>query len=223
MLSDYTKKVQETFLLHEDPTQGAAMSKYMRNKFEYFGINSPTRKDISKPLLSKQEIPAMNDIPDITREFWNLPQRELQYFTLDLLQKFIKKCPADWIDLFEELIITKSWWDTVDGVAPNLVGYLFQRFPTLLESYTNQWMDSENIWLQRSCLLFQLRYKHDTDFELLKSFIEPLAASDEFFIRKAIGWSLRQYAKFNQQAVIQYVAKQPLSKLSRTEALKHLQ
>lgn len=82
-------------------------------------------------------------------------------------------------------------------------------------------MDSENIWLQRTCLIFQLRYKKETDFELMQSYIIRLAAQKEFFIRKAIGWALRQYAKENPEAVKDFIARQELSNLSKREALKH--
>ena len=126
----------------------------------------------------------------------------------------------DWIDLYEKLIIQKSWWDSVDGLAATQVGGHFKKYPGLIGEYTAKWMDSGNIWPQRTCLLFQLKYKDNTDFELLTSFIEPLAGSKEFFIRKAIGWALRQYSKFNPQVVVDYLEVQQLSNLSRREALK---
>jgi len=220
MLSNYTQQVLEVFKLHEDPSLAISMSKYMRNKFEYFGINSPTRKEISKPLLAHTFIPEADKIPGIIMELWNQPQRELQYFALELLQKYAKKSPAEWIYLYVELITTKSWWDSVDGLAANQVGGHFKRYPDLIEDLTDKWMASKNIWLQRTCLIFQLRYKHDTDFELMKSFIIPLVASNEFFIKKAIGWALRQYGKFNPKAVIDFVEHQSMSHLSRKEALK---
>ena len=129
MLTNYTQQVLDVFKLHEDPSLAGSMSKYMRNKFEYFGINSPTRKEISKPLLSRKYTPDLEKIPDIVMELWNEPQRELQYFTLDLLQKYVRKSPVEWINLYEELITTKSWWDSVDGLAANQVGSHFQKYP----------------------------------------------------------------------------------------------
>lgn len=220
MHPSYTNNVIEVFKTHGDLTHRKSMSKYMRDKFDFFGINSPRRKEISKPLLARKALPEIKEIPSIARELWQQPQRELQYFALDLLQKFLKKCPADWIKLFEELITQKSWWDTVDGLAANQVGTHFKRFPELIDEYTKGWMDSGNIWLQRTCLIYQLKYKGDTDFELMKSFISPLVDSHEFFIKKAIGWALRQYGKFNPQAVHKYVGQQPMSALSKKEALK---
>jgi 3-methyladenine DNA glycosylase AlkD len=220
MISNYTSQVLEVFKLHEDQAKAGPMSKYMKDKFAYFGINSPTRKEISKSLLARQVIPQMVEVPAVARELWHQPQRELQYFTLDLLSKYSRHAPEVWIDLYEELISTKSWWDTVDGLAANQVGEHFQRYPELGDKYTKRWMASGNIWLQRTCLIFQLRYRKQTDFELMKSFIIPLAGSKEFFIRKAIGWSLRQYSKFEPARVIDFVESQPMSHLSKKEALK---
>ena len=136
----------------------------------------------------------------------------------DIQVKFTGLRPGE--KLYEELITTKSWWDTVDGLAANQVGEHFQRYPELRGKCTKRWMASGNIWLQRTCLIFQLRYKKQTDFELMKSFIIPLAGSKEFFIRKAIGWALRQYSKFEPARVIDFVESQPMSHLSKKEALK---
>ena len=220
MISAYTQQVLDVFRLHEDKAKAAPMARYMKDKFAYFGISSPVRKAISKPLLVRDALPSISDIPVIARELWNEPERELQYFTLDLLAKYGTKAPEAWIDLYEELITTKSWWDTVDGLAANQVGGHFQKYSAQRDKYTLDWMASENIWLQRTCLIFQLRYKKQTDFELMKTFIRPLASSDEFFIRKAIGWALRQYGKFEPTKVIKFVESQPMSNLSKREALK---
>lgn len=220
MLSIYTNQVLEVFKLHEDPMAAAPMAKYMKNKFAYFGINSPTRKEISKTLLQLNALPPIEEAPLVARALWDQPQRELQYFALEFLQKYARHSPDDWIDLYEELIIEKSWWDSVDGLAANQVGGHFKKYPDQIPNYTKKWMASGNIWLQRSCLIFQLKYKDLTDFELMKSFIIPLVDEKEFFIKKAIGWALRQYGKFNPQAVIDFVEQQPMSNLSRREALK---
>jgi len=220
MQSTFTRQVIHVFELHGDPIKAAPMAKYMKDKFAYFGISSPTRKEISKPLLAKSSLPEISMVPEIVRELWNQPQRELQYFALELLQKFFRFSPQDWIDLYEELIITKSWWDSVDGLAASQVGGHFKKYPEQISEYTNKWMSSENMWLQRACLIFQLKYRDQTDFELMKSFIVPLTNSNEFFIRKAIGWALRQYSRTNPQAVIDFAEEQPMSNLSKKEALR---
>ena len=133
------------------------------------------------------------------------------------------KVPLDhFIGLFEQLIITKSWWDSVDGLASWMVGEHFKRFPHQRDQYIDKWMKSGNMWLQRTCLLFQLGYKDKTDEILMGSIIMSLNGSKEFFIDKAIGWILREYSKTDFQAVINFVDNNELSNLSKREALKWL-
>ena len=106
-------------------------------------------------------------------------------------------------------------------IASNLVGNLFQKYPHLIPAYVSKWEKSDNMWLVRTAIIFQLKYKNDTDFKLLKRVIERHLSSKEFFIQKAIGWALRQYAKFEPELVQEYVKRTDLKPLSRREALKH--
>lgn len=220
MISNYTNHVLQVFEPHRNAERAASMCKYMKDKFAYYGVDSPTRKEICKPLLHKDALPRIEEAPGIMQELWDQPEREIQYFALEFVQKYARKSPLEWIDLYEQLITQKSWWDSVDGLAATQVGGHFKKYPQLISEYTTKWMESGHIWLQRTCLLFQLKYKNDTDFELLRSFIEPLVESNEFFIRKAIGWALRQYSKFQPQVVLDYLEVQPMSNLSYREALK---
>jgi 3-methyladenine DNA glycosylase AlkD len=220
MISSYTQAVIESFTFHADQSQALVMQKYLKNKFDFFGIKAPLRREISKFFMEKDHLPKMSEATEIVIELWDQPQRELQYLAIELLRKYGRKSPPDWIILYEKLITTKSWWDTVDGLAAWHVGDHFLKYPDLMPEYTSSWMNSGNIWLQRTCLLFQLMYKEKTDFQLLNSFIISLAGSKEFFIKKAIGWSLRQYAKSNPEVVLDFVNKQPLAPLSYREAVR---
>ena len=118
------------------------------------------------------------------------------------------------------MIITKSWWDTVDRIASRLVGFYFREHKELIEPYTEKWMYYGNMWLQRTALLFQLKYKKETDTDLLFGYIQALAESPEFFIQKAIGWALREYSKTAPKTVKQFVDSTLLAPLSKREALK---
>jgi 3-methyladenine DNA glycosylase AlkD len=138
---------------------------------------------------------------------------------MEFLKRSSKYEPLEIIKLYEYIIAAKSWWDTVDFIAANLVGTYFIAHPQMITSTTTRWMESENIWLQRSCLLFQLRYKAQIDTELLHSFILQLSSSKEYFIRKAIGWALREYSKTNPEFVVNYVNNNNISALSKKEAL----
>jgi len=154
---------------------------------------------------------------------WDLPEREYQYVALGLLSKLEKKLPAGFILTLEDLLVTKSWWDTVDTLAAGVVGAHFQRYPQVCAEKLAEWQKSENFWLRRTCILFQLGYKKNTDFPLLCDIIRENLASKEFFINKAIGWALRQYSRVDAQAVRDFVAQTPLQPLSAREALKWLE
>ena len=166
-------------------------------------------------------LPDWSMIEEITRHLWEMEERECQSTVIDLLNRMKKKLGPDELPLMEYLITAKSWWDTVDGLAGWLVGDIMKKYPEQIQPVTTRWMDSGNIWLQRSCLLFQLKYKKNTNLDLMFGFIERLSDHKSFWIRKAIGWVLREYSKTDPQTVRQYVDAHPeLSGLSKREALK---
>jgi 3-methyladenine DNA glycosylase AlkD len=119
------------------------------------------------------------------------------------------------------MVTNKSWWDTVDFIAVKLIGNYFKVFPELKEDYINKWIASENIWLQRSALLFQLKYKKDLDPKLMAYTIKQLLGSKEFSVNKAIGWVLREYGRTNPNWVLDFVnTTSTISNLSKKEALR---
>ncbi len=135
---------------------------------------------------------------------------------------FETQLPAGFIETLEYLLVIKSWWDTVDTIATGTLGVHFQRYPVVRRKYLARWRKSDNFWLRRASLLFQLGYKKDTDFALLCDIICENLGSQEFFINKAIGWALRQYTRTDPEAVRRFVAETPLHPLSAREALKWL-
>jgi 3-methyladenine DNA glycosylase AlkD len=220
MVPEYILPLRDAFLDAANPGEAAQMKKYMKNKFEFFGIKSPLRKDIYKQHKAKYGLLPQNGFKEIVEWCWKQEQREYQYFAMEFLKKGMKKTAGEIIDLYEFMILNKSWWDTVDFIASTLIGYYFKRFNDQIVPKTSIWMASENIWLQRSCLLFQLKYKSTTDIGLLCDFIDRLSGSNEFFINKAIGWVLREFSKTNPALVVEVVDQYSLSGLSRREALK---
>lgn len=219
----YIKPLEIAYQNNANEADATQMKKYMKDKFDFFGIKSPLRKEIYKEHKVKYGLIPNEQLEEIVKWCWQQPQREYQYFAMEFLGKVSKKTEESIIDLYVYMIINKSWWDTVDYLAASLVGSYLKKFPERIVSLTNQWMESENMWMQRTCLLFQLKYKSATDTELLDKFIMPLAGSKEFFIRKAIGWILREYSKTNSDFVIDYVESHTLSGLSHREALKWLE
>jgi len=220
MKNAYLKELKILFESKRDDAYAIRMKKYMRDLFEYYGIRGPVRKDLQKQFIKKNGLPETKELKDIVIELWDQPQREYQYMAMNLMEKCVKKVDKDFISFYEYLIVTKSWWDTVDLIASHLVGMHFKIFPEMIKSRTDKWMNSENMWLQRTCIIFQLGYKSETDFELLTNFIHKLSHSKEFFIQKAIGWSLREYSKTDEKMVRGFVASNQLAPLSRREAVK---
>ena len=219
-IPDYLTSLEQAFLVHSNSETALQMKKYMKDKFVFFGVKSPVRKQLYR--VQKQQfglIPIEKKV-EIVKWCWGAPQREWQYFAMEFLGKEAKKVDEDVISLYEFIILNKSWWDTVDYIASNLVGSYLRKFPEQIAILTEKWMKSDNMWLQRTCLLFQLKYRQKTDVNLLENFIVRLSDSKEFFIRKAIGWSLREYSKTNPAYVKQFVARHQLSGLSKREALK---
>ena len=130
----------------------------MKDKFVFYGINSPLRKEIFKEHKKKYGFIPESEKDKIVRWCWAAPEREYQYFAMDLLGSRQETVNPEIIDLYEFMITTKSWWDTVDFIASHLVGSYFKKYPEKIKQVTGNWMKSGNFWLQRNCLLFQHLY-----------------------------------------------------------------
>ena len=219
-MQDYINALEQEFERLKNPIKAKQMKAYMKNKFEFYGINSPERNNAQRPFLVKQALPAKQNLEEIVKILWQKPQREFQYFSHALVLKYKNEFQEKDIDLFEFMIVNKSWWDSIDFIAPKLLGHYFKIFPKKRNEVVEKWLNSNNIWLQRSCIIFQLKYKTDTDNEFLSYVINKLLGSKEFFINKAIGWVLREYGKTNPDWVVSFCDKTELSKLSRREALR---
>jgi 3-methyladenine DNA glycosylase AlkD len=217
----YIKGITALFQQHANAARARSSKEYLRNQFNFFGIITPLRRQVDKDYM-KNNLPAYSDLPVIVKQLWTLPEREYQYFGIELMIACRKNWKEDIIGLMEFSIVNKSWWDTVDFIVGDLTGPYFQLFPGSKKKITRSWNRSENIWLQRSSLLFQNKYKAGTDPGLLAAYIQHLSASKEFFIQKAIGWALREYSKTDPEWVKQFVAQNKLSPLSAREALKRI-
>lgn len=222
-MHSYVLSLKALFEQNADPAKAGPMKKYMRDQYEYLGIKSQQVTSLLREHIKEHGLPPLDKVDIILRELWSLPQREFQYAAMNLMERLEKKVNEDFIITIEYLITTKSWWDTVDALASHAVGSQFKRFPKMKEKYLKKWRKSDNFWLRRTTLLFQLGYKKETDFELLCELIKENLGSDEFFINKAIGWALRQYAWTNPASVKKFVkATKELHPLSRREALKNI-
>ncbi|HMA60294.1 MAG TPA: DNA alkylation repair protein [Halanaerobiales bacterium] len=217
---DYIKKVKEVFEQNKDEDKAVQMEKYMRNKFEFYGIQAKERRELSKKLQKIKNRPPHAQLSQVIIKLWSADQRELQYFAMELFERYKNDFRIGDIKLMVYMIENKSWWDTVDFIAKKLVGEYFKEYPQFRDEFINKWLTSNNIWLQRTSLLFQLAYKKDTDETLLFSNIKRLKEIDEFFIQKAIGWSLREYSRTAPKKVEEFINNNKLSNLSSREGMK---
>lgn len=214
------ERLKLLFEQNANPDNAAPMAAYMKHHFNFLGLKSPLRRELQKPFMKEVSKLSWDDFSTIIKLLWNQPFREYQYVAAELLDKNKKKIPVDYITEFEWLITTKSWWDSVDGIAPRSLGFYFTLYPEIIPKYIPKWISQENFWLQRAAILFQLKYKEKTNVDLLFQIVNELKNSNEFFIQKAIGWALREYSKTNSKEVAIFVAANKLSKLSHREALK---
>jgi len=208
---------------YKNPNDAYLMEKYMRHNFKFLGIKKPIRTHVTKQWKTNVVKLHTLCIPELVLHMWENDEREFQYVAMDLMSDFINVAPISFINDIERLIVSKSWWDTVDLLASKISGRYFQLYPSKMYSITNKWCMSENIWLNRASLLFQLKYKETADLELLHKYFIHLSHSNDFFVQKAIGWILREYSKTNTAFVRQIINSIDLKPLSIREASKYLQ
>jgi 3-methyladenine DNA glycosylase AlkD len=222
MKRNYLDPLKAAFEANQDASKAIAMSRYLKDKFPFYGIDAKPRREIQKVFFKENGLPDKKDLESVLMELWELPQREFQGVGVDILVKFEKKLLENDIIWIEKLIVSKSWWDTVDILAAWTCGSYFKLFPKNIKPITESWIKSGNIWLQRSTLLFQLKYKSQTDTGLLEKYILELKDIKEFFVQKAIGWVLREYSKVNPAWVKDFIGRVQLSNLSYREASKYI-
>jgi 3-methyladenine DNA glycosylase AlkD len=210
----------ETFRAHADPDAAAKMSAYMRGQFAFLGIRTPKRKELSRPFL-KAVGETLVDW-DFLFSLWEQQEREFQYFACAVLAKSKPVLTPDDIPRLRRLAVTKSWWDTIDGLD-RIVGDIALRYPEVNETLL-AWSADENIWLRRIAIDHQLLRKEKTNTALLERIIANNLGQTEFFINKAIGWSLREYSKTNPDWVRAFIDnhRDGLSPLSVREASKYV-
>jgi 3-methyladenine DNA glycosylase AlkD len=216
-----SENIINEFRKNHDPVKAEAMAAYMKNQFPFLGIPRPERNKLQKEFLKQARKVGVIDWNFISI-CWDLAEREYQYLSQDYLIALKENLQKRDIEKIQELLIKKSWWDTVDAMADKLVGNLCHRFPDLTDQYIIKWAKSDNIWLVRSAILFQLKYKEHTNNKVLEEIILKNSYSKEFFVNKAIGWALREYSKTNPEWVRTFINNNSLSPLSEREGSKYL-
>jgi 3-methyladenine DNA glycosylase AlkD len=224
MVKTYISNLANSFEQFKDYQRAVSMKQYMRNQFEFLGVTSVLRKELFTRW--KKELPQNLSYKtrwEIIHELWKKEEREFQYVAIDWLNSW-KTIEIQEVDdkNIKFLISNKSWWDTVDLISSNILGKYGQKFPNKMFEVIEEWSEEDSIWLHRATIIFQLRYKQNTDIKTLTKQIIRFKSNKEFFIQKSIGWSLREYAKTDPNWVKEFIADQEISGLAKREALKHL-
>jgi 3-methyladenine DNA glycosylase AlkD len=214
-------RLDRAYARHANAARAAGAEAYLRNQFRFIGLTTPLRRALDRQARQGLPPPTERDLLKFARACWNRPQREFQHAAVDALARWERILTPRALPALERLITTKSWWDTVDGLAPRVVGPLVLRTPALVETI-DRWLASDNLWLQRSAIIHQLHYKARTNEARLFRYCRLRAGCADFFVRKAIGWALREYSKTRPDAVRAFLARHgaALSGLSRREAMK---
>ena len=192
----------EKIMKHKNEKEAEKMSAYMLNKFKYIGIKTPERRKIFKNFFKEYKKGEIINWEFINK-CWENEYRELQYSAIDYLKEMVKFLTEKDIPKIKKLIVTKSWWDTVDGIDV-IVGKTALKYPKINKTLI-KWSKDKNIWLRRIAIDHQLLRKEKTNTELLSEIIENNLNGTEFFINKAIGWALRDYSKTNPDWVTDFI------------------
>ena len=208
----------------EDPERAVSMAAYMKTDMPFYGVSSPARRPIARELKLLYPAGSATEYRENVRVLWALPHREEKYLAIGYALSFKKLITIEQIDLYQQLVLEGAWWDFVDVIASDLVGRVVLTDRARMRPTLEEWIDHDDMWLRRTALLAQLRHKTTTDEAMLFDFCQRRAHEKEFFIRKAIGWALREYARVNPEAVRGFLRDHEahLSGLSRREAGKHL-
>ncbi|MFE6099490.1 DNA alkylation repair protein [Streptomyces laurentii] len=216
-------RLTEVYPAAGDPVRAGEMAAYMKDVAPFLGLRTPERRALSRTVLAGLPAPAEADCAAVALRCFALPEREYHYFAVDYLRRYAGRCSSAFLPVARTLVTTVPWWDTVDLLAAHVVGALVAADPALA-ARMDEWIADDDRWIVRTALLHQLRFKDATDAGRLFSYCLLRSGHPDFFVRKAIGWSLREYAKTDPDAVRAFVAEQSsrLSPLSVREALKNI-
>lgn len=210
------------FEAHRDEAIAITMATYMRNQFPFLGIKTPMRTLLLKEQFLECQLPEARHLTEEVWALYGLDEREFQYAAIALLNKMKSHLSLDDLPFLRQLVENKSWWDSVDSIAPGIVGHVILQYREAGTPIMFEWSNAGNMWTNRAAILHQLKFKQQTDTVALSRIIQEHADSAEFFIQKSIGWALREYAKTDPDWVRNFVKTSILKPLSKREALKNI-
>jgi 3-methyladenine DNA glycosylase AlkD len=224
---DLSQTLRAEFRRARDPKKATGMQAYMKSAMPYWGVQTPQMRAICKRVFAEHPISGAVAWRRACLAIWRGARyREERHAAIELTghRLYREYQTLDTMPMYEEMIVMGAWWDFVDQIASGRLGPLLKSFPGPMRKTMLAWSRSRNLWKRRSAILCQLMFKEQTDLDLLYACIEPSLESKEFFLQKAIGWALRQYAWTDPREVRRYVRGHEgrLSPLSKREALKNI-
>lgn len=218
----YSEEILRRLMERRNPKRAVEQSAYFKDQFVFLGVGQPEAKGVVKDLVQGAGLPPVEDLKEIVNDLWECGYREGNNAAIELMVRMVKKLPESFIDFAAELVTRHSWWETVDGISCWILGPLLKKFPDKKYEITQRWIDSGNMWSLRSAIIFQNSYKKDTDLDLLFHNVKQGLHSNEFFIRKGIGWALRSAGDHFPKEIIEFCETHEMSPLSRKEALRKI-
>ncbi len=216
--------VQDHFEALRDQQKAREMAAYMKTEMPFYGIQKPDRIPVLK--LIKRELPPGNqkEYLQAVKSLWSCPHREEKYLAIDYAVQFGDYLDISTVPVFEGMVRDGAWWDFIDPIASNIIGRILMEDRSSMTSILYKWIEDEDFWIRRTAVLSQLKHKENTDSRMLFQFCDTLKSENEFFIRKAIGWALREYSYTEPALVMEYLNanKDELSGLSYREGIKNL-
>jgi 3-methyladenine DNA glycosylase AlkD len=220
------ERLRADLAAHADPSAAAEMQRYMKSAMPFRGVAKPARERLLKAAVTAHPLADSAALDAVVRELWDGAEfREERYLTLSLTghRPYARWLDPSWVPLLRHWIASGSWWDFTDEIASRRIGPLLRAHPDALRPVVRSWITDPDRWLRRTSVICQLQAADATDIALLTEAIEANLDDRDFFLRKGIGWALRQHARTDPDWVRMFVAEHPgLSPLSRREALRHL-
>ena len=207
------------FQLKGNKANQEPMANYMKNHFIFLGVKSEERKKQSKELIRDSKKLPQEELFELITSLYNREEREYQYVAIDICCANVKRMSWEELRKYAYLVEEKAWWDSVDAWRKNF-GLLIKYQPNVKQDVFNYFYQHENSWMRRVSITLQLMEKDNTDVELLAKAIRYDLETNEFFIQKAIGWSLRQYSKMSPEWVLNFIKENELTPFAEKEALK---
>ncbi len=224
-MTTLVEKVRIALTEVADPSRAPAMAAYMKSVMPFLGVTSVPRRNALRRVFREHRLESAPEWRRAVLALWREAEyREERYAAIELAShRYYQSWQTLYtVPMYEEMIVTGAWWDVVDDIAVHRIGTLLERYPDAMRPLMLEWANDSDMWKRRASILCQNSFKKRTDLGLLHACIEPNLSDTEFFIRKAIGWALREYAKTDPDEVVRYVDHQGISGLSRREALRNL-